>query len=201
VALATLLGTLLPDAAAQVAPRAEPPSTPPPRAEPQGTPPPRAELPGTPAPATLVRDYVDLDLVYERGRVRLSGYQRGRLVRPARLVREAGRFKVEVLLDGRTVERVDFEFPLLAGTSSDLGAGARRALELIEKNVTSSTRVRVPLPPGFDEPAKAGSPAVSRVGQKLGPLWRGALRLHALAGLPLVIEAGALVPRPARAPR
>jgi len=97
-------------------------------------------------------EYVDLSLRWTRTGMTVLAARRGRFARPVELVRYRGRFEAMVKRAGRVVERIRFDFPLLApAEAEDVSDEARASGARIRAGVTSTrTTVRVPLYEGVD---------------------------------------------------
>ena len=89
-------------------------------------------------PALRQKEQVDLDLAFERGEVRLVRMEEKLEKQEELTARRMGRFAVELFVGAELVERVRFDFPLLAESAD---------VEKIEAGLTASARVRVPLAP------------------------------------------------------
>jgi hypothetical protein len=97
-------------------------------------------------------EYVDLTLRWSRGGVTVVRTARGRWATATELPRYRGRFEARALRAGTVLERVRFDFPLLASAEAeDVTDEARAAAARIRAGVTSSTTtVRVPLYEGAE---------------------------------------------------
>lgn len=89
-------------------------------------------------PALRQKEQVDIDLTFERGEVRLVRMGEKLEKQEELTARRVGRFAVELFVGPELVERVRFDFPLLAESAD---------VEKIESGLTTSARVRVPLAP------------------------------------------------------
>ncbi len=116
---------------------APPPATdlPPPAPEP---PPPPAQQPD-PQPL-LSADQYELDLVYERGAVTLRSVARRQFPQPVATPRRIGRFAIELWVGEELVERVRFDFPLLASSQESDGTSAVG----LDAGLVTSQKVLVP---------------------------------------------------------
>jgi len=73
----------------------------------------RGSLPD-PEPLTTARQW-EYDFVYDKGTIRVAAVKRIVLPRPTPTARRLGRFAVELWVGKELVDRVRFDFPLLAG--------------------------------------------------------------------------------------
>jgi hypothetical protein len=106
-----------------------------------------------------VLEYADLTLDYAAGRVKVSESKRGRFAHPTALERFRGRFEARAIRRTgsskqqveHVLERVRFDFPLLADAETDdASQEARELADRLRAGVVSHTQVRVPLPDGTD---------------------------------------------------
>lgn len=94
------------------------------------------DLPDPPAAHYL--DFIEYELQFVRGDVRVLGERKVRYKQPVAAERRMGRFALELFVGDELLERVRFDFPLL-------GAGALGGDDSIEHGLTSRATVRVPL--------------------------------------------------------
>lgn len=87
-------------------------------------------------PPHRTRDFVKFSLQFESGRVRWLASERIRLAEETAAARRFGRFALVALKDGVLIERVHFDFPLLAKTSS--------GSDTLERGLTTKTQVLFP---------------------------------------------------------
>jgi hypothetical protein len=85
----------------------------------------RAGDPPDPEALRLARQF-EYELIYERGKVRIGGVRALRFAEPVVTRREMGRWAIELWIGRELVERVRFDFPLVA--AEEPRAGARRSL-------------------------------------------------------------------------
>lgn len=130
-------------------PETEDTEVPPPK--PQAVPPPGRGGPGQgphgtapDPPALSSRVQYELDLLYERGAVKLVEAREVRFPRPVVTARRMGRFAIELWIGLELVERVRFDFPLL-------GADEPRDVSL-ERGLVAHQTVLVP---ATDRPTRA----------------------------------------------
>lgn len=100
-----------------------------------------------PEPLSLARQW-QYDIAYERGRLRVERVQRLRFPKPVVTARQMGRYAIELWIGAELVERVRFDFPLLA--AEEPAAAPRGALQWtpnLASTVTVSRRVLVPASP------------------------------------------------------
>jgi hypothetical protein len=136
----------------------------------------------------VVTDYADVTVHHQRGELSVEEVRRGRHPHPTRERRYAGRYRIEVLLDGKAVEAMQFEFPLMSGFTIDATQEAREANERVERGVIASVTVRVPLPPGFDQPAAPAATTTARDGGAPANGRRGSLVLEAPGGVRFALD-------------
>ena len=105
---------------------------------------------GATAP-TMVTSYADVDLRYAGGDISVQQVRPGHYAKPTALRRFRGRFTAIVAKGKASLAEVTFDFPLVAQAESDDATDESRQLgEKLRKGVTSTTTVRVPLPPDAD---------------------------------------------------
>lgn len=164
------------------APVTRPAPAPPPREPPKGT------LPD-PEPLRQAEQY-EYELVYERGEVRVASVRRVTYPNPVVTARRMGRYAIELWIGPELVERVRFDFPLVAadefpqpsGRSSsppplNLGAGAtsrqkilvpaaERARRAVLVDRATNARIELPWPPDRSEnpPATTTAPNLTHGG-------------------------------------
>jgi hypothetical protein len=111
--------------------------------------------PGPPAKPTFAPDppptrssaQWEYDLEYQKGQVRVASVKRVDLGRPAATARHMGRFAIELRIGKELVDRVRFDFPLLAADTAPLGEHARHPLhEEARFGPGADTRARVRVP-------------------------------------------------------
>jgi hypothetical protein len=91
-----------------------------------------------------------LTLKYERGEVAILRVEREQLAAPKKLQRWRGRYEARASDGKQTLELVRFDFPLMAAAEApdDSTIEAQDLGRKLRENVTATTIVRVPLPPG-----------------------------------------------------
>ena len=89
------------------------------------------------------------DIVYERGRLRVERVQGLRFPKPVVTARQMGRYAIELWIGKELVERVRFDFPLLAAEEPAPRAprGSLQWTPNLASTVTVSRRVLVPASP------------------------------------------------------
>ena len=101
-----------------------------------------------PEPLRLNRQW-QYDIAYERGRLRVERVQGLRFPKPVVTARQMGRYAIELWIGAELVERVRFDFPLLA--AEEPGAttppGALQWTPSLASTVTVTRRVLVPASP------------------------------------------------------
>ncbi len=118
------------------------PAPPPPDDLPPPPPEPPAPAPQQPdPPALLSAEQYELDLVYERGAVTLRSAARRHFAQPVATARRMGRFAVELWVGEELVERVRFDFPLLAPPPPEKEAAPATGLDA---GLVTSQKVLVP---------------------------------------------------------
>jgi hypothetical protein len=102
-----------------------------------------------PDPEPLVLDrYWEYELVYDRGRVSVTSVRAKRYARPVAIPRYLGRFAIELWIGRELVDRVRFDFPVIA--ADDVRAEARRPLDeppTLGGGAVVAQRVLVPASP------------------------------------------------------
>lgn len=104
----------------------------------------------TPDWTVEVTQVAKLTLKYERGEVAILRVERETLPSPKRLQRFRGRYEARAGDGKQQLELVRFDFPLmaLAEAPEDATLEAQELGRKVRENVTATTIVRVPLPPG-----------------------------------------------------
>ncbi len=105
-------------------------------------PPPKGYAPD-PKPLVSKKQW-KLGFVYREGQIELRSVEPVELEKPVATARRMGRFAVELLIGQELIDRVRFDFPLLAGEEA---LGKRRphdAPPSFEKRLTTRTTVMVP---------------------------------------------------------
>ncbi|HEY3494193.1 MAG TPA: hypothetical protein VGK73_05890 [Polyangiaceae bacterium] len=103
-----------------------------PRRNAKAPPPAASAAPASPAPkagssappdpeALRTRDQVEYTLVYEKGQVRVGSVRRLLFLQPVVTARKMGRYAVELWVGRELLERVRFDFPMLAAEEPDVG--------------------------------------------------------------------------------
>ncbi len=99
----------------------------------------------------LVTETARLTVKYERGAVSILRVERQPLASPERMARWRGRFEARAVAGaGKTIDFVRFDFPLMAQAESpdDATDEAQQLGRRLRENVTATTIVRAPIPPG-----------------------------------------------------
>ena len=104
----------------------------------------------TPDWTVEVTQVAKLTLKYERGEVAILRVDRESLPKPKRLQRFRGRYEARAGDGKQQLELVRFDFPLmaLAEAPEDATLEAQELGRKLRENVTATTTVMVPLPPG-----------------------------------------------------
>ena len=104
----------------------------------------------TPDWTVEVTQVAKLTLKYERGEVAILRVDREALPKPQRLQRFRGRYEARAGDGKQQLELVRFDFPLmaLAEAPEDATLEAQELGRKLRENVTATTTVMVPLPPG-----------------------------------------------------
>jgi hypothetical protein len=126
----------LPALSIPIEPAPPPPDDIPP--PPPAAPAPPPQLPDP--PALLSAEQYELDLVYERGAVTLRSASLRRFAQPVATARRLGRFAIELWVGEELVERVRFDFPLLAAPQENEGGSAAG----LDAGLVTSQKVLVP---------------------------------------------------------
>jgi hypothetical protein len=162
---------------------AEPP--PAPKASPRGAglaaarkePQPIAQAPAPPKTTA----YLDVGCRWTRGQLTVADVTPGRFAAPTAIKRYTGRFEARVTSRGKLLDALRFDFPLLG--DADSGNQAELA-ETLKKNLSTQTRVRVPLPDGADKVVLVDLHGGATVEVPLGSLTSGSEPRAAGSGLP-----------------
>jgi hypothetical protein len=88
-------------------------------------------------PATLTDEYFRYTLRIEKGEVKVVQVERVKLEHPSPAARRLGRFAFELRVGDQLLERVRFDFPLLA-------ASQEQGEDEFEAGLSAQTRVMVP---------------------------------------------------------
>lgn len=104
----------------------------------------------TPDWTVEVSQVAKLTLKYERGDVAILRVEREKLPAAKKLQRWRGRYEARASDGKQTLELVRFDFPLMAAAEApdDSTIEAQDLGRKLRENVTATTIVRVPLPPG-----------------------------------------------------
>jgi hypothetical protein len=98
-----------------------------------------------------VRHYLDVTLQVDAQKLQVVEVKPGQFEKPTQLQKYRGRFAVRALANGKLLEEVRVDLPLMAEAETDDASDeARRFAERLRKNVSVKARVRVPLPDGTD---------------------------------------------------
>ena len=112
---------------------------------------PRPSPTPTPVPSPkppLATAFVDVTCRWQKGRLTIERVERGSFPTPTVTKRFLGRFEARVRGQGKPLDATRFDFPLLA----DADSGVRGDLDAeLKANLSTTTRIRVPLPDGADE--------------------------------------------------
>jgi hypothetical protein len=100
-----------------------------------------------PKPLRLAEQYEYL-LAYDKGEVSIAEVSAKRFQQPVVTTRKMGRFAIELWIGSELVDRVRFDFPLLAAEGADLeGLASKGKQPSLAAGASSTVRVLVPASP------------------------------------------------------
>jgi hypothetical protein len=108
----------------------------------------RKQKPDLPDPQALRLDRQwEYELVYDRGKLSVGKVRERRFSQPIATQRQMGRFAIELWIGAELIDRVRFDFPLMAAEQPRLGARPVREPPSLAEGVTTTRTVLVPASP------------------------------------------------------